>query len=178
MSQQRVCLIMRGLPGCGKSYYLRQAFADYQVVSADHYFTQADGSYHFDQNKLQYAHEACFRRFLSAMLNPPPCTLNHFIAVDNTNVDASEIAPYYMAATALGFKVLIVHVLCTVQRAETQNTHNVPVGVLQAMLNRFGSLPPRMRQLTVPARELPELVRDLVNSELTTMLERPAITLN
>lgn len=48
----RNVIIMRGVPGSGKSTYVRNRYPEARVVSADRYFTDpATGEYRFDASK-------------------------------------------------------------------------------------------------------------------------------
>ena len=50
-------VILRGLPGAGKTTYVSKMPAPTLVVSADHYFVQGQ-AYRFDADKLAAAHAA------------------------------------------------------------------------------------------------------------------------
>lgn len=101
-------IILRGISGCGKSTWAKQhALTDTVVVSADHFFIQPDGSYAFDQSKLNEAHIVCFRNFLDAIE-----TKALTIIVDNTNIHRWEFQPYLIAAQARGYEVKLLTFRC------------------------------------------------------------------
>lgn len=136
---------MRGLPGAGKSTYLRSV-PDAHTVSADDYFIK-NGEYVFDPTKLGEAYATCFRRFMQAIQLEMPV-----IAVDNTNVSVMEMSPYYLAAKAFGYEVDVVEVYPTVTSQEEvgmpvstvlahRNTHGVPEGAIERMMDRWEVLP-------------------------------------
>lgn len=125
-------IILRGIPGCGKSAYagmLKGATAPshrYAVFSADNFFIVA-GKYRFDPSKLPEAHAECLRLFVEYCFR-------HFgweegtVVVDNTNITAAEVAPYYAIATAYEHKVRVVNVNPHVSPdiAHKRNVHGVP----------------------------------------------------
>lgn len=107
---------MQGVSGAGKSTLARKlvrtvssrgAYA--QIVSADDFFCDSSGAYNFDPAKLGEAHDACFRKFLKFLMYER----TELIVVDNTNTQAVQIAPYVLAATALGFRAKILHRIFT-----------------------------------------------------------------
>lgn len=150
LGNNRRCLIMRGIPGSGKSYFLQKYCANYSVVSADHFFTAPDGSYNFDPARLGEAHEQCLLRFVDLLTNPPACSDENLIAVDNTNLSAQEISPYYKLAKAHGFNVLICYLVVNTEVAVKRNVHGVNRVVVESMANRVGELPSlQMRQVIV-----------------------------
>ena len=133
--------LMRGLPGSGKSTWARRKFLEVGGngvwISADDYHTDADGVYLFRRERAGEAHNSCLRRFLEA-LSLTGCEL---VIVDNTNLSAWEIAPYYRLAEVFGVEVEIVYFPCTVEKSIARNTHQVPEATIQQMAARIDSLP-------------------------------------
>jgi len=148
-------VIMSGVPGSGKSTYIKSLEGRLVVCSADHYFMDEKGNYNFDFTKLRLAHGECLRKFMAYRVNrcltsprPPfgACWCWDYLVVDNTNTTALEIAPYYAVASAYEEEVDIelVTVLCDPVKAHTRNTHGVPLQGVLAMDQRIRSreLPP------------------------------------
>jgi predicted ABC-type ATPase len=145
-------IVMRGLPGSGKSttvktikfFQEKELGQDVFVVSADNYFMTEDG-YRFDASKLGEAHAACMREFIRVLEAHHD---NDFtLIVDNTNISAVEIAPYMLVASAFGVKaevwtieVQTVDLATCVQR----NVHGVSEDTIFRMDNamRNEKLPP------------------------------------
>ena len=107
---QLVAIIMRGLPGSGKSYWVEQylkslplesAFAVKQrgYFSTDSLF-YINGEYHFNKNKLSQYHQLNLTGFIQALANREPTVI-----CDNTNLARWEYAAYEAAARALGYQV-------------------------------------------------------------------------
>lgn len=155
-------IILRGFPGAGKSNYAKELqnkkYADifinktsaidadqtgYACVSADEYFINSEKEYCFDPLKIGAAHALCFRMFISqfnwnttsvyAKLNEN----NHLIVVDNTNLSATEIAPYVQTAEAYNYSHEIWNIHCDPKIAFARQTHGVPADKYEMMVRQF-----------------------------------------
>lgn len=90
---ERILIIMRGVPGCGKSSLAKKMQGNGVVLSTDDYFVNSYGEYYFDPRSLPEAHSWNQRRAdreMKASTNP--------IIIDNTNLDAWEMQPYICMA--------------------------------------------------------------------------------
>jgi predicted kinase len=118
-------VIMRGIPGSGKSTYTAKLGGAY-VVSADHFFMEG-GIYKFDATKLQEAHGACMRNFVK-IITTPDWSRGYYpvVVVDNTNITVLEVAPYAALALAYGHEVEVVTVSADPYVAAARNSHGVP----------------------------------------------------
>lgn len=96
-------IVMRGISGAGKSTWVREHYPDAVIASADDFFRQPDGTYAFDETKLQDAHRSCMRMFLAALQERRP-----LIVVDNSSVTAAEVTPYVLPAQATGYEVTLL----------------------------------------------------------------------
>lgn len=131
-------IIMRGLPGAGKDYWLSR-LDEYEPkgvyrCSADdfHTFTNistGEVGYRYDPAKAGEAHNACLKKFAGALAEG----YESYVVVSNTNTTAVEIAPYYQLALAYDLPVKIVHVLCDFETACHRNVHGVPPSTIWAM---------------------------------------------
>ncbi|UCX04429.1 ATP-binding protein [Shewanella glacialimarina] len=139
----RLAIIMRGLPGSGKSHWIEQfiqsqplsvalQIKQYGYFSTDSLFV-VEGLYQFDISKLSEYHQINLSLFIEALSRGEP-----IVICDNTNVCHWEYIAYKTAAVALGYKVKIViagdpksesHQLLCAQR----NKHNVPLKHIQRM---------------------------------------------
>jgi len=132
-------VVMQGIPGSGKSTWA-QAEAQRTgglVVSADHWFERS-GSYVFDVRELGKAHAACFRAYLERLLEWRE-RANGTLLVDNTNTTPAEIAPYFLAASALApeAEIYLLRVTCPPEVAAARCVHGVPERVVHAMYDRM-----------------------------------------
>lgn len=119
--------IIRGIPGTGKSTLAKKLTE--HVYEADQFFINADtGAYEFNPEKLDEAHRYCQTSVISAMAKKLPV-----IAVANTFTRRWEIEPYYRMANAMNYTVIEI----TLTNAPFNNIHNVPVGTIMNMLNRW-----------------------------------------
>lgn len=120
-------VIMRGLPGAGKSTWVRMNLPDAHVCSADSFFVDDDGEYRFDGSRLSDAHSHCLRCFAETVSACGGSSIQSpaTIVVDNTGISAWEISPYYNLARAFGHDVRIVHLNCSPETAHSRNVHGV-----------------------------------------------------
>lgn len=122
-------ILIRGLPGSGKSTRAKQLLADGAVdahFEADQFFTDSDGNYNFDQKKLHLAHSICFSQMQSAM------ALGLDVVVSNTFTTYKEIVEYFRFAELVNARVDIITM--------TENygsIHNVPEEAMERMRNRW-----------------------------------------
>jgi hypothetical protein len=138
--------IMRGPSGAGKSTYIHNHWDEWgkkvKVVSADRFFINIDGDYVFDPKNLGTAHAWCLRNFANALsewvdysqdAEYPDDTV---LVVDNTNLSAVEVAPYYQLAVAYGIPVEIIDIYYDPDTYPNRNTHGVPVAKVKQMFDR------------------------------------------
>jgi len=133
---QKSVVIMRGIPGCGKSTFVEELKAPFGervvVVSADDYFMK-DGEYKFDPTKIRDAHTQCQEKFDAAMKNDAV----ELIIVDNTNITARDMAHYTTYEIRTFTNLVFVRFVVTDDNLEffhARNTHGVPLEVCQRRL--------------------------------------------
>ena len=115
-------IIMRGIPGSGKSTYLKKEYPKAFICSADHYFIDIDGKYKARLNKIPLSHKACQEAFNSAILKKIPC-----IAIDNTNIKIQHFEKYIEIAKIYNYKVKIIRIQINAKTAFERNIHDVPL---------------------------------------------------
>lgn len=133
-------ILMRGLPGSGKSFLAKQIAADNGqsedcIASADDYFMK-DGKYQWDPDKLRDAHGSCKRKVRRLMKEAAP-----LVIVDNTNTKRREMKAYVYMAIEFGYDVEFATPDTSwawdVDQCCERNTHGVPKPAIQAMAKRF-----------------------------------------
>lgn len=146
-------VIMRGLPGSGKSYYIDKTYQikteerHYYYFSTDLFWYINDtATYQFDTKRIQEAHNwnyGCYLERLHSLIGYNK-TIDKPIIVDNTSISAWEIAPYLLAASAYGFEHEIITVWADLIVCIKRNVHNVPATVIMNMYQRLltETLPP------------------------------------
>lgn len=143
--QPNMVVIMRGLPGSGKSTFVDSLRAEgaktskpVYALSADQYFTDENGSYTFVPSDIGKAHALCLREFVELVRGK---TLG-VIVVDNTNTQCWEMAPYVALAQAYGRNVQVIHTKTELSpdALAARNVHGVPAKAIQGMRDRWEDL--------------------------------------
>jgi predicted kinase len=132
-------IIMAGVPGSGKSTWIKENHTGAIICSADDYFVGLGRN--FDPSKLGEAHGACVRKFVLYVANHDDDEVReNVVIVDNTNTTVLEMAPYVAIAAAYGVSVEIVEMDCPVGLAAKRNIHNVPMRTCLRMGDNLMSL--------------------------------------
>ena len=129
-------VILRGIPGSGKSRYARDhCLASAVVCSADDYF-MVGGEYEFDPTKLAIAHVKCMGKFIDALHRG-----DVQVVVDNTCVHLWEFENYMKIGADFGYEVNVVdfRVLTTehLKVCIERNVHGVPADIIARMALEF-----------------------------------------
>lgn len=118
-------VIIRGVPGSGKTTMAKNSYSDHFLVEADMFFTDSNGEYTFDPSKIKQAHSWCqgvVRASLAAGKNT---------VVANTFVKKWELAPYLRMHQA--------PVIVVAQGGYT-SLHGVPDEAVARMKDNFETL--------------------------------------
>lgn len=129
-------VILRGLPGSGKSTVAHAITADDDsICSADDFFKKEQG-YSYDQTKLTVAHNRCFLRCVELMMSGTDP-----IVVDNTNSQLWVYSAYKELSRVAGYRVQVLELLCpdqlTLGRYAHRSIHNVPVDACVKMAKQW-----------------------------------------
>lgn len=136
-------IIMRGIPGSGKSTYIKEHLSEALVCSADDYFEELaalnDTSYleEFKIYLVPRAHAFCRDSFNHAteVMDEP------LVVVDNTNIRNWEYEEDYVdSALRRGYEVQIVEIPFSRDMAEEyhrRNKHGVPLEVIKRMMEDY-----------------------------------------
>ena len=134
-------IIMRGLPGSGKSFLANElAGHQGQVFSADDYHViVGHGEYDWRPENVGKAHKWNQQRSLDAMKAGIPV-----VVIDNTNTTLKEMRhylPHIKLAGQLGYKVSIEEPQTSwrfdIEECFKHNSHNVPKESIQKMYDRY-----------------------------------------
>ncbi|NWS46282.1 N4BP2 protein, partial [Probosciger aterrimus] len=134
----QVLVLLRGVPGSGKSYLARTLLEDNPggvILSTDDYFYK-HGQYQFDPNCLGEAHDWSRKRAKEAFemrISP--------IIIDNTNIQAWEMKPYVTLAQQFKYKVVFREPgtwwKFKPKELERRNIHGVSKEKIKRMLERY-----------------------------------------
>jgi predicted kinase len=128
-------IIMQGLPGSGKSTWIKNNCPEAVICSADHYFLDREtGEYKFDATKIGEAHKECLQKFLEQTEGP---LAEDLVVVDNTNLSLWEMATYIQVAAARGYTVEVVRILADPGICAQRNVHGVPATMIYRMADRM-----------------------------------------
>lgn len=121
----KTVLILRGVSGSGKTTFAENLAAlnpgAVGVCCADDFFTDADGKYNFDANRLGLAHRRCQERFETLLEN----SAMKLIIVANTNTKPADFAFYVNAARG---RAIVTSVILE-NRHDGVDVHAVPNSV-------------------------------------------------
>ena len=141
----RTLILMRGVPGSGKSYLARQLVDMMVGASANNYNTHilttddyfmVRGQYQHDKYKLPEAHtwnQNRARNACIAGLSP--------IIIDNTNIEHWEMMPYVKEGIRNGYIIQCVEPKTPWAEKPNQlakkNVHSVPIASIRRMLDNY-----------------------------------------
>ncbi|NWZ63396.1 N4BP2 protein, partial [Acrocephalus arundinaceus] len=134
----QVLVLLRGVPGSGKSYLARNLLEDNPggiILSTDDYFYK-HGQYRYDPDCLGEAHDWNRKRAKEAFemrISP--------IIIDNTNIQAWEMKPYVTLAQQFKYKVMFREPdtwwKFKPKELERRNIHGVSKEKIKRMLERY-----------------------------------------
>ncbi|XP_061714306.1 uncharacterized protein LOC133522860 isoform X2 [Cydia pomonella] len=168
----RTLILMRGLPGSGKSFLARQLVEtmcpgmNYKsfLFSTDDFFMHR-GRYEFQRNMLSEAHQWNQNRVQEAFgrgVSP--------IFVDNTNVEIRHMEPYVRAGVRGGYIIEVLEPNTPwakkVGHLARKNSHDVNISTLKRLLDTFQLCPSgafliQMFGLSYPADKIPPVMRNI-----------------
>jgi predicted kinase len=122
MKNSPTLIIIRGLPGSGKTTIAKTRYPSHVLCEADQYFEGENEKYEFDPTKLPKAHEACFQKAKEALFK------GHSVVVANTFVRTWE----YQRYLDLPFTIKVVEA-----KGNYGSIHSVPLEVIERMRKRY-----------------------------------------
>ena len=135
----KICYILRGLSGTGKSTLAKALGNKGSIFSTDDLF-MVDSEYQFDPSKLGEYHAENLRLATAFMERFAPHTTPAICVIDNTNTQHWEYEKYVEAAKENGFMVQIISVDWKqedIPLYAERNTHGVPEEAIQRMADRW-----------------------------------------
>ena len=136
MHTMKTLILLRGIPGAGKSTFANFMFQSGVIFEADQYFYDEDGKYNFDASELYAAHKWCQLRVEKVMRENLTSNGEYFpeIVVSNTSTTEKELEPYLELARKYDYKVVS---LVVENRHGSKSVHNVPEETIERMKQRF-----------------------------------------
>lgn len=124
-------VLIRGIPGSGKSTHARKHFPGHDMWEADTFHTDVKtGEYNWKAENQGKAHQWCQGMTRRSMEQ------GRAVVVSNTFTKMWEMKPYLDMAKEFGYRVEVI-------RMETRfkNVHNVPEEQVKRMEDRFEDYP-------------------------------------
>ena len=139
----KLLIIIRGLPGSGKTHLAKEIAQMYSkntrdvyLASTDKFWATWDDSYNFQLKYIDLAHK--WNQGVVAK-----CMFDQYgvIIVDNTNITFEEIAPYLDMAARFGYTVEVrepqTEWAKDVQECHKRSVHKVPLETIEKMAARW-----------------------------------------
>lgn len=138
----KVLVLMRGLPGSGKSFLAQSIVKHFKfdarnhIFSADDFFYDVNGRYVYDVNRLSEAHEFTQNRTLKRMREGwSP------VIIDNTSMKQWEMYPYIKFAVKHHYLIEILEPVTPWARTPwelaNRNKHKVPRDKINLMMDKY-----------------------------------------
>lgn len=134
-------ILIRGLPGAGKSYLANKWYPEYLHYDVDHLFEDVNGQYRFDAQLMKKALDFVFCMADFAV------TRKENVVVSHTFLTVTEIYRFLRLADR---KDVVWTVIDVARQGNhfSQSTHNIPASVYIHMQNKWESFDPANATVT------------------------------
>lgn len=135
MKKKHKVIILRGLPGSGKSEF-RNSLRDHILISMDLYWVRDGQEYEFKYSELQDAVKWMKDKFMEALEQEKDAP-KALIVVDNTHTRLWEMDFFRTQAQKAGWMVQISHIEEDVMQCMARGQHPVPPVKMLEMRDRW-----------------------------------------
>jgi predicted kinase len=118
-------ILIRGVPGSGKSTYAKKHFPNHRHLEADQ-FHMKGGKYDWKPENVKKSHDWCQKETEAELDNDKK------VVVSNTFTTLKEMTYYIELAKKMNKKIKVLRMT-----TQFKNVHNVPEEVLEKMKKRF-----------------------------------------
>ncbi|KAK3885567.1 hypothetical protein Pcinc_010233 [Petrolisthes cinctipes] len=134
---KKLMVIMRGLPGSGKTTMAKRLKGRTGVIlSTDDFFCDKQGNYTYDSSRIGAAHEWNKRRTIQRLQED-----RSPVIIDNTNLQVWEMLPYVKLAVQYSYEVELLEVdtswKLNPKELAWKNMHGVPKDKITEMKQRY-----------------------------------------
>jgi hypothetical protein len=134
-------VLIRGLPGAGKTTYAKQAYPTYSYLDADSFFYNDQGVYSFDPSRAQDAHQACMEKARALVLQQTN------VVIANTFVTKGSIEEYI---NCIGRNVAVNFSVIHITGRAFTSVHNVPQHRITRFQKMWETYPGEIRKEPTP----------------------------
>lgn len=127
--QEKHLILVRGLPGSGKSTFAKLLKGAYHLETDMFFINPQTNEYKFEVSRLKEAHAWCQRQAERCM----GVGIENLI-ISNTFTEEWEMDSYIKSAKKYGYQV---HIIIKENRHEGGSIHNVPQETIEKMHDRF-----------------------------------------
>ena len=137
ISPESTLVLIRGLPGDGKTSLAKRLFPDFEHYAADDFY---DALGKFDPSLIGEAHGDCQRNCYAALKRGAS------VVVHNTFTEHWEMKPYLRMVDELMWNGLVLRVIhvdsgLTDEALASRNVHSVPIEVITRMRSHWQTYP-------------------------------------
>lgn len=162
----RTALIVRGIPGAGKSHLLRELGSrrNLHAIAFDD-FRETKRGYKYDPADQERVNNKAMLKFRSKMLESVMYSKDDSVAIEGVFASADKIARFAEAASKAGYRPVVVTLRCDPQEAHTRGIHGVAEDVTRHMHESLAktSVPSDLEHVEVDAPTSKEIALDKAN---------------